>query len=239
VRRVIAHAAIVVLALVVASCGGASTSAPPDVSLPPETLTPLETPEESLPTEPPLEEPFPTDEPVPTEEPPPTEEPLDTPPLEEPFPTEPPLITPPPGTSIPATSCSDNTDEQVFYAAIVAAVGWDVYCPALPAGWHIETGRYRLAGDGFFEIAYENRSGDRLELSEGAFCDTADGCVPFGSDAGAASFGDMAGTLIAGSDGSWAVVVDRGAQISWLLIGRSIDEATFRDLAAGMVRVES
>jgi hypothetical protein len=234
VRRVTTFAVLLVLALVVASCSGEAASPEPTDQFPLETLTPLETPEETFPPEPPLEEPFPSDEPFPTEEP------LDTPAPEESFPPEPPLITPPPGTSIPATSCSDNASEQGFYARVVLEMDWDVYCPGLPAGWHIGDagGRWRSAGSGFMEISYEGRSGALLELKEGAFCDQADGCVPAGSDAGAASFGDLPGTLIAVSDGSWAIVVYPGADISYLLIGQSIDEATFRDLAAGLTRVE-
>ena len=232
-RRVTTFAVLLVLALVVASCSGEAVS-PEPTDQPVETLTPLETPEESFPPEPPLEEPFPSDEPFPTEEP------LDTPSPEESFPTEPPLITPPPGTSIPATSCSETASEQNFYAEVVARMSWDVYCPGLPGGWHIGDagGRWRSAGGGFLEISYEDRTGALLELKEGAFCDQPDGCAPAGSDAGAASFGDLPGTLIAGSDGSWAIVVYPGADISYLLIGRSIDEATFRDLAAGLTRVE-
>lgn len=236
-RRVTAIAVLVVFALFISACSGAATSSEQPDPTPLETLTPLETPEESFPTEPPLEEPFPSDGSFPTEEPLPTEEPS---PSEEPFPTEPPLITPPPGTSIPATACSENTSEQGFYATVALEMDWDVYCPDLPARWHIGDagGRWRSAGSGFFEIFYEGPAGALLELKEGAFCARADGCAPAGSEAGAASFGEMAGTLIAGSDGSWAVVVDPGADVSYLLVGRSIDEAAFRDLAARMSRVE-
>lgn len=239
-RRVTTLTITVALALLTASCSEAATSPEPS-ELPLETLTPLQTPEESFPAEPPLEEPFPSDGSFPSEEPFPSEPPLEEPiPSDEPFPSEPPLITPPPGTSIPATACSENANEQGFYARVALEMDWDVYCPDLPAGWHIGDagGRWRSAGNGFFEISYEGPSGALLELKEGAFCDTSDGCVPAGSDAGAASFGDMAGTLIAGSDGSWAVVVDAGADISYLLIGQSIDENTFRELAAGMSRIE-
>jgi hypothetical protein len=244
VRRVTTLAFALILALGAASCTGAADSPEPSEQAL-ETLTPLETPEESFPTEPPLEEPLGSDEPFPTEppleeplpsdEPFPSEEPASS---EEPLPTEPTVVTPAPGTSIPATQCSDSTSEQDFYAKVAAGVGWDVYCPRLPAGWGLVTGHYELTSGGFLQISYRLRSGARLQLSEGAFCDQADGCVPAGSDAGAASFGDKAGTLIAGSDGSLAIVVDRGADISWVLIGQSIDEATFRSLGAGLTRVE-
>lgn len=242
VHRVTILAVAVVLATVLAACSEASSSsAPPERSLAVETLTPLE-PAESFPTEPPLEPPI--DTPAPDESFP-TEPPLDTPappeeslPPEGSFPPEPSLVTPPPGGSQPVTACSDSTDEQNFYAAVVAKVSWAVYCPGLPAGWRIVTGHRETGRVSFLEISYTNRSGARLELREGMFCSQADGCVPAGSDAGAASFGDMAGTLVAGSDGSLAIVVDRGADVSWLLVGRSIDEATFRDLAANMIRVE-
>jgi len=173
VRRVTTLALSLIVALVAASCSGTAASPEPSEQAV-ETLTPLETPEESFPTEPPLEEPLPSDEPFPSEEPIASEEPL---------PSEPPLMTPAPGTSIPATECSDNTSEQDFYGKVAAGVGWDVYCPRLPAGWGIVTGHYELTSGGFLQISYRLRSGARLQLSEGAFCDQADGCVPAGSDA--------------------------------------------------------
>jgi hypothetical protein len=206
---------------VAAACSGSASSSPSV-----EETTALDTP-------PPLE---PTTEPTP-EESFPTEPPLVTSEPEESFPTEPPLVTSPPGEPVPATSCSSKTDEQNFYAAVVAKVDWAVYCPGLPAGWQIITGHRDVSGRGFFEISYRNRAGAELQLREGAFCGQADGCVPAGEDAGAASFGDLAGTLVAGSDGSWSIVVDRGTPVSWLIVGSSIDETTFRDLAANFLRV--
>lgn len=225
-RRVTVLALALLFVFMAAACDGAATSS----SAPPDETLPLDTPPADQTDEP-------TAEPTP-EESFPTEPPLTTPEPDESFPPEPPLITPPPGTSIPATSCSENTDEQKFFAEVIGAMDWDVYCPALPDGWHIEGGRWRSAGTGFLEIAYENRSGSRLELWEGSFCDQGSACTFDGDDAGAASFGDLAGTLLAGSDGSWAIVVDPGAAVSYTLIGRSIDESPFRELAANMVRVE-
>jgi hypothetical protein len=225
VRRATSLALALLLVFTAAACGGsAASSAPPDDAFPLDT-PPVDQTDEPT-TQPEPGESFPTEPPLVTSEP------------EESFPTEPPLITPPPGSAIPAAACSDNTDEQNFYATVVSRVDWDVYCPGLPTGWRIRTGNYDVSGTGYLAISYTNGSGSRLELSEGSFCDAPGGCVFDGEDAGAASFGDLAGTLFAGSDGSWAIVVDPGASAGYMLIGRSIDEATFRELAANMARVE-
>lgn len=87
-------------------------------------------------------------------------------------------------------------------------------------------------------IAYTGPDGARFELSEGAFCDDADGCVPSGPDAGPAAFGGLSGTLVIGADGRYAVVVDRGADRSWVAIGVGLDVEVFKDFAASLVRVE-
>jgi hypothetical protein len=59
-----------------------------------------------------------------------------------------------------------------------------------------------------------------------------------GPDAGQAAFGDMTGTLIAGDDGRYAVVVDRGAPRSWVATGVGLDVDTFKAFAADLLRVE-
>ena len=87
-------------------------------------------------------------------------------------------------------------------------------------------------------IAYKGPGGARFELSEGAFCDDTDGCVPNGPDAGPAAFGDMTGTLVIGEDGRYAVVVDRGAELSWVAIGVGLDVEVVKEFAANLVRVE-
>ena len=114
---------------------------------------------------------------------------------------------------------------------------WTLYCAVLPAGWFVDTGRYRGSGGGWVEIAYKGPGGARLELQEGAFCPATDGCVPSGSDAGNASFGDKTGTFVTLDDGGWAVVVDRGDPISWLAVGTGMDQATFRRLAGALAIV--
>ena len=168
--------------------------------------------------------------PVPTA--PPTEAPTATPTAAasaEPTPTP---------TAGSAAACTGSDDNRAFFEDVAAAFDWPVYCAVLPARWSVESGRYRSAGGGWMEMFYRGPNGARFELHEGAFCGDADGCVPNGPNAGSAAFGDQSGTLVNGSDGRHAVVVDRGDAISWLAIGDGVDVETFKDLAASLVRVE-
>jgi hypothetical protein len=138
----------------------------------------------------------------------------------------------------PAAACSGTDGNRTFFASVAADVGWTLYCPVLPSGWFVETGEYHLASGGRMDISYRGPSGRRLELHEGAFCSEDDGCVPPGSDAGDATFGGMSGALVALDDGGWAIVVDRGASISWLAVVTGVDEAGARSIAAAFVPVE-
>jgi hypothetical protein len=192
-----------------ASSGPATASTEPGETLPPG----------DEPSEAPSEEPLPTDEPVATATP-----------QDEPSPAG----SADPG---PAAACSGSDENRDFYRAAAAALDWTVYCAVLPKGWFVGSGQYRQAGGGWVEIAYRGPSGARLELHEGAFCSAGDGCVPAGTDAGDAAFGDKAGTFVALDDGGWAVVVDRGEPISWLAVGTGLDEAAFRDIASDLAAV--
>jgi hypothetical protein len=136
-----------------------------------------------------------------------------------------------------ATTCSGSDSNRTFLEDAASAVHWTVYCAVLPAGWFVDTGRYRGSGGGWVEIAYKGPGGARLELQEGAFCPAADGCVPSGSEAGNARFGDRTGTLVALDDGGWAVVIDRGDPVSWLAVGTGMDQTTFRRLAGALATV--
>jgi hypothetical protein len=142
-----------------------------------------------------------------------------------------------PASAHPAAVCTGSDDNRDFFTDAAAALHWTVYCAVLPSGWVVDAGSYRLANGGKLEIAYRNRSGARLELHEGAFCTADGGCVPAGSDAGSASFGDLPGRLIAAGAGSWALSVDSDKPISWLAIGTSFDQATFSDATGALLRV--
>lgn len=194
--------------------------------------TPTASAAAAAPSEAPSAEPSPTAEVTPAPAATPTEAATPTPTAAasaEPTPT---------GEAGSADACTGSDDNRAFFADVAAAFDWPVYCAVLPARWSVESGRYRSAGGGWMEMFYRGPNGARFELHEGAFCDDADGCVPAGSDAGSAAFGDQSGTLVTGSDGRYAVVVDRGDDLSWLAIGDGLDVEAFKDLTAALVRVE-
>jgi hypothetical protein len=180
-----------------------------------------------------------TVEPVPTAEPTATPAPTEAA-TASPTPTEPAASDEPTpsGQAGSVEACTGTDDNRAFYATVAAAFDWPVYCAVLPARWSVATGRYRSAGGGWMEIAYNGPGGARFELHEGAFCSDADGCVPNGPDAGSAAFGNLSGTLVTGDDGSYAVVVDRGKRRSWLAVGVGLDLEVFKGLAADLTLVE-
>lgn len=143
------------------------------------------------------------------------------------------------GAGSAAGRCSGSPENRDFYLAVAEAVDWTVLCPVLPDGWFVESGTYRLAGGGWLEIAYRGPAGARIRLREGGFCPDASGCAPSGVEVEDVTVGPLVGRLIATDDGGWAVVVDRGAQRSWLFEGSGIDEATFRSLAGALVEVDA
>lgn len=136
-----------------------------------------------------------------------------------------------------AAACTGTDENRQFFEAAAGTLTWTVYCAALPAGWFVDAGEYRRAGGGRLEISYRGPGGARLELHEGAFCADGSGCVPSGTESGDAAFGDKTGTLIASDDGGWAVVVDRGEEISWLAVGTGIGEDAFRAITSALAAV--
>lgn len=204
------------------------------------TERPTETPAESL-----TAEPTPTGtaggEPTvePTAGPTPTPSPEPTPaPTPEPTPSGSVEPTPEP-TPGPAAACTGSRDTKDFFEALAEQVPWDVYCADLPGGWFVKEGRYRLAGGGWVEVSYDGPDGALLTLKEGFFC--AEGpsvCAPRESELGAANFGDRAGLLVSLGGGDLAVYVSPDTPPSWTAMGEGLDQVTFTDLVAALVKVE-
>ncbi len=194
---------------------------------------PTETPEDSTPspTASPTVPPATPGESVPVD---PTEPPAETPTAP---PTDEPSESPSESAGPGAAACSGNDQNRDFFEDAAAVLDWTVYCAVLPTGWFVNSGEYRRAGGGRLEIAYRGPGGARFELREGAYCAAGDGCVPSGTEAGEASFGDRSGTLISTDNGGWALIVDGNSQISWLAIGTGLDEAGFRALTSALAAV--
>jgi len=155
-------------------------------------------------------------------------------------PTEAPTASPEaeatPDTSV-ADACTGTADNRMFFVDAAQAVDWSVLCAVLPPRWNVSTGAYRLANGGRMVIGYKGPAGATLQLSEGGFCNGADGCVPPGADVKAAKLGPLDGTLVALADGGFAIVVDRGQNPSWLLEAHGIDQAATVRLGKAVAEV--
>ena len=134
--------------------------------------------------------------------------------------------------------CTGTDDNRAFFAEAAVNLDWPVYCAVLPARWSVNTGSYSGQGVGRLVISYKGPSGANLSLHQGAFCDDGDGCVAAGTDSGDAPFGDQTGTLVVLDGGGYAIVVDRCAHPSWLVVGQGLDEATFRAFVADFIRLD-
>jgi hypothetical protein len=113
-------------------------------------------------------------------------------------------------------------------------VSWDVYCPVLPKGWYVESGRL---SSGVLTIAYKTSAGLRLELKQGNYCTgTADTCGPMDSLIGTAMYGDREGQL-GRLSGNLVLYVNPGVQPSWQAVGIGLQESTFTSFTGAFVKV--
>jgi len=221
--------AVLVAAMVSACIGTSGPSTTPGGAGPSESAAPST----DVATQPPSEEPA---SPAPPESTAP--ESTEPPPSEPESASAPPSGAPSDEVSI-AAACSGSDDNRDFFADAAAALDWSVYCAVLPRGWFVGAGEYRLRGGGSLTITYKGPGGATFQLQEGAVCGDADGCAFHGDGAAAgdAPFGDKTGSLVALSDGTWALVVDAGAPVEWVATGSGIDENQFRGLAADLAVV--
>jgi hypothetical protein len=138
-----------------------------------------------------------------------------------------------------AEACSGTAENRDFYGALAASVAWDVYCPVLPVGWFVESGSYRLSSGGQLLITYRGPDGARLVIREGSYCAGPSTCVPAGTDAGSARFGDRDARLLDVGGGSWLVVVTpAGGDVDWQATGNGMDGAGLNGYTAAFARVD-
>jgi hypothetical protein len=142
---------------------------------------------------------------------------------------------PQPGSS---DACSGTAENRDFYAALAASVAWDVYCPVLPPGWFVASGSYRLSSGGQLTITYRGPGGAEIDVREGGYCAGQSDCIPSGSDAGSASFGDLPARLLALGNGSWMVVVaPPGGDAAWQATGTGMDGPALAAYTAAFAHV--
>jgi hypothetical protein len=210
---------VTLLAVLLAACGSSTASDQPTTSEAPST--------DGVPTETATTDPSTAG---PTADQSATEEPT------APEPTESAATTAPadPSTGTGGAACSGSDENRDFFASMAAAVDWTVYCPVVPDGWFVRDGQYRLANGGWMDITYDGPGDAGLGLRQGALGDAAGGCFPPGPQVADAAFGDQTGVLIDVSTGGWAVVVDRGEPICWVIVVAGLDEAGARAIAADL-----
>jgi hypothetical protein len=180
------------------------------------------------------EDPDPTGEPVGTDEPEPTDEPSAS---EEPVTTDAPAESDAAlGAPGAADRCTGSDDNRAFFEGIARAADWTVLCGVLPGGWFVSQGSYRLANGGKLLIDYKGPGGATVALSQGAFCSSADGCIPDGSEVGAAALGPLDATLYQTADG-FAIVAAAGENPSWLMTTTGLDRASAVGYAAALAEV--
>jgi hypothetical protein len=141
------------------------------------------------------------------------------------------------GSAGAAEACSGSDANRAFFAQAAGAVDWPVMCAVLPKGWFVSEGSYRKANGGKLLISYKGPGGATLSLSEGSFCTADDGCVPAGGDLGDAALGSLGGTLVGLDDGGFAIVVNRGASPSWLMVTQGLDQPTTLALGDALAEV--
>jgi hypothetical protein len=210
---------VTLLAVLLAACGSSTgTDQPTTSAAPPIDGVPTETATTDPSAAGPTADPSVTEEPTASE---PTERAATTAPAD-------------PSTGTGSAACSGSDENRDFFASMAAAVNWTVYCPVVPDGWFVRDGQYRLANGGWMDITYDGPGDAGISLRQGALGDAADGCFPPGPQVADAAFGDQTGVLVDVSTGGWAVVVDRGEPICWVIVVAGLDEAGARTIAADL-----
>jgi hypothetical protein len=135
--------------------------------------------------------------------------------------------------------CTGEADGPGSFKAASMSATFDVYCAALPAGWHRES----MSGDErvvtMIAVSYSGPNGEILTLSEGDLCSGGQSaCAPAGTSVGTAMFGDREGQLFTAPPGAdYALYVTPGQSPSWKATGKGMSLVTFKALTAALIIV--
>jgi hypothetical protein len=153
------------------------------------------------------------------------------------------VVTPSP-TSYPSNwhmpmDCTGEADGPGSFKAASMSATFDVYCAALPAGWHRES----MSGDQqpatTVTVTYRGPNGETLTLSEGNLCSAGQSaCATAGTSSGAAMFGDREGQLFEAPPGAdYALYVAPGQSPSWMATGKGMSLEAFKALTTALIIV--
>jgi hypothetical protein len=213
-------AAAAALLLAVAACSSANPS--PIIIVVTPSPTPVATP---------------TDAPTPTPTDTPTAAPTDTPIPDAPTPTAVPTPTPSPTATPsggPGAGCSGATkpDNLAFWVTAAKALPFTVYCGVVPNPFFFSAASYTQPSGGHLQATYKTTGGAQVVFDEGVF-----GASAHGASLGSASFGDLSGTLYAGSTSGFVLLVAPGTSHAYQAVGTGMTQASFTNMAAALIKV--
>lgn len=175
---------------------------------------------------------------TPTPAPTPTAAPTDTSaasptPVVTPAPTPPGSPTPSP-TPGPAAGCTGGNKQANadFWVGTANHVPFAVYCGVVPNPWYFNGAGSSYGNTGKVTSDYKTTGGADISLSEGTF--TASG---HGASLGSANFGDLTGTLYAGTSGGYVLLVAPGTNHAYQAVGTGVTQAAFVSICAALMKV--
>ena len=232
----------VALALLVAIAGCSSAKPTPIIVL--VTPSPAQTEAET-----------PTPEPTPEATATPEATPTDTPAAATATPSASPIASPsaassstlapvPSMTPGPATACTGSSDPvhgaeyTAFWTAAAKALPFSVYCGVVPGGWFFNGSTYTQPNGGHLgaKYSYKTTSGPSIQIDEGGDASKFTSVTP-GATLGSAIFGDLPGTLYAGSSGGFVLQVAPGTARAYQAVGTGVTKATFVNIVDALMKV--
>ncbi|MGA2512657.1 MAG: hypothetical protein ABSG37_03460 [Candidatus Limnocylindrales bacterium] len=138
-----------------------------------------------------------------------------------------------------ASGCSGKATNQPWWVEAANMMPFTVYCGVVSKPWSFSSASSTYPPMGTVTATYENLSGAKIVIQEGAFC-TAGGsaCSPHDTVVGPAKFGDLDGTLDTLGPGlGYAIYVNAGTAAGYTATGTNVTQAAFVSIVAALIKV--
>jgi hypothetical protein len=144
----------------------------------------------------------------------------------------------------PPTACTGSSDPVhgadyiAFWTAAANALPFSVYCGIVPGGWFFNGSLYTQPNGGHLgaKYSYKTTGGPSIQIDEGGDATKFTSVTP-GATLGSAIFGDLPGTLYAGSSGGFVLLVAPGTSHAYQAVGTGVTQATFVNIAVALMKV--